>query len=241
MLSLTLLSMVITSVMYGKPLPLSGALSRTYPRRLFTPALCSRFIYQLERAPGTGMLHLQGYLCTRNSSSYDVVRAYFKHVHKDAVPWITAAKQGAAAWDYCQKPDTRVAGPWQHGTPPAQGKRADLDDFAEACSALALGQRTVADLRTEFIHIDARYNRFFNQRIAAARPKRTKKTRVILCGGPAGTGKSHSCRQLSRSLFGVDPYPIMLREGFKGSTGSNWFDGKSSLDSSLLQYCLSLR
>lgn len=190
-------------------------------------AKITRFIYQLEKAPSTGMLHLQGFIATMDRCSFDVIRSYFHGVDVNCQPWIQESRQSGAAWEYCQKPDTRLAGPWTHGKPPAQGKRADLDDFVDAVSGLATKQCTVADLRAQFVSIDARYNRFFNQRIAAARPKRTAKTYVILCGGPAGTGKSFACRQLARAVFNVDPYPVMLRESFKGNTGANWFDGMS--------------
>jgi len=192
-------------------------------------AQITRFIFQLEKAPSTGMMHLQGFVATMAVHTFDAIRGYFTAVYANAKPWIQESRQSGAAWEYCQKPDTRLAGPWKHGKPPAQGKRADLDDFVDAVSGLRTGQCTVADLRIQFVHIDARYNRFFNQRILAERPKRTQKTYVILCGGPPGTGKSHACRELSRAVFNVNPYPIMLRESFKGNSASNWFDGASML------------
>lgn len=33
------------------------------------------------------------------------------------------------AWDYCQKEEGRIAGPWSYGDRPQQGRRSDLDDL----------------------------------------------------------------------------------------------------------------
>lgn len=185
----------------------------------------ARFIYQLEQAPTTGMLHLQGYFSTRADTSFDLARTFFTSLSADLSPWIQQAHQGAAAWDYCQKPDTRLAGPWQHGTPPAQGRRSDLEDFVVASGGLRDRTCTIAELRSDFCHIEAKYMRYFDRVIHRSLPERINKTRTILCVGPAGTGKSYQLRLECRNVFGCDPFPIMLRDGVKGTNASNWFDG----------------
>lgn len=190
----------------------------------------SRHMFQLERAPTTGMLHLQGMLSTIRVSSFDVVRGIFERLHKDLKPWIQEARDPASAWTYCQKDDTKVAGPWTKGKPPSQGMRTDLLDFIDAASDLKTGNSTIIDIRRDYPAIEARYMRYFDRVIFRNIPDRSYKTRVILCTGPPATGKSHTCRLESRNVFNVEPFSINLRDGVKGTTATNWYDGYDQHD-----------
>lgn len=80
------------------------------------------FIGQLEKAPDTGKLHLQGYV--------ELAQA-------KRLPWLKENLSRTAHWEaakgsqdenraYCSKDQTRQDGPWEFGVPAAQGKRTDL-------------------------------------------------------------------------------------------------------------------
>lgn len=195
------------------------------------------FQFQLERAPETGAEHFQGYLSTYRSTSFAVVHSFFKTLHEGMKPWVADAKSPAQAWAYTQKEDTRLAGPWTHGKPPSQGARTDLYDFVESAMELRTGTVTVDTLRSEYPPIEARYTRWFDRVVDRYTPDRTDKTHVILCYGPAGTGKSHRCREICRLSFSCEPFPITLRDGVKTSTQANWFDGIDQHESAGL-YCI---
>lgn len=93
------------------------------------------------------------------------------------------------ASDYCQKEDTRVAGPYILGDLPAgeQGKRSDLN---EATTMLSQGS-TMYDVALVQPSAVVRYSKGLKyfQSLFLSRRARPPPT-IILCFGPTGTGKT---------------------------------------------------
>jgi len=77
---------------------------------------------QVERCPDTGKLHWQLYCYTRTKLSVKVFKKRYPTVHFEI------ARNPDAAREYGQKEETRVAGPFEWGEAPAQGKRTDLHE-----------------------------------------------------------------------------------------------------------------
>lgn len=85
---------------------------------------CAHTIFQLEKAPTTGQLHLQGYIRTDNAMAFNSVKIMIggnAHLEK--------AHDTAASILYCQKESTRQQGPWEFGTAANAGKRTDLEQL----------------------------------------------------------------------------------------------------------------
>lgn len=91
--------------------------------------LCQYMIYQTERCPSTGTIHLQGYAEFRESLSLTQVKSKLGHTtHLE----IRRGSQKQAI-DYCKKIDTKVGETYsEFGKPFNQGKRSDLDELHEA-------------------------------------------------------------------------------------------------------------
>lgn len=76
---------------------------------------CSRYCFQLEEGADAGYRHYQGTMHLLKRQRWQQVREWMPegcHIEK--------TKCWQAAWDYCQKEDTRVEGPWMlvpGGTP----------------------------------------------------------------------------------------------------------------------------
>lgn len=78
--------------------------------------------YQIERAPDTGKLHIQGMICFKGSTRMSRVKNVVGNN-----PHVEICKNTTKSSEYCGKADSRVFGPWEHGTCPAgQGARTDL-------------------------------------------------------------------------------------------------------------------
>jgi len=75
---------------------------------------------QVERCPKTGRLHWQLYCYTRLTTSVRAFKKRYPTVHFEI------ARSPKHLRDYGQKDETRVAGPFEWGEAPAQGKRTDL-------------------------------------------------------------------------------------------------------------------
>lgn len=93
-------------------------------------------VHQLERCPNTRRLHLQGYLkgASRKGMGY----------WKDVVPFLATAhfepRRGTEleAIEYCEKTDSRVAGPWHFGDrPTGPGQRTDVAAYTARVAELA--------------------------------------------------------------------------------------------------------
>ncbi len=77
--------------------------------------LAKRFVYQYEKCPTTGNIHLQGYVNLRKKS-YHTGKPLAKQLCALGLPGVTckpASTNGKVALQsYCMKQDTRVHGPW---------------------------------------------------------------------------------------------------------------------------------
>ncbi len=83
-------------------------------------------VYQTELCPKTKKTHNQGYVEFQQGMTISQVKKWMndKIVHLEP-------RRGtqAQAMDYCEKSETRIAGPWRKGIPKEQGHRTDLDEL----------------------------------------------------------------------------------------------------------------
>lgn len=115
-------------------------------------------IWQLEKGEA-GTLHFQGYLVLEKPARLSGVRK---------IPGLERAhfeiRRGThiAARDYASKEDTRIAGPWTHGTEPVgSGRRSDLLDVQKILKEK--GHEGLKEIGEEHFGSFIRYNRGFKE------------------------------------------------------------------------------
>lgn len=158
------------------------------------PSGVKAIVYQLEKAPTTGMLHFQGYLETDRQVLLSTVKkiAGFENAHLEM-------RQGtpAQAYAYASKEESRVAGPWtlgefahnKDGGVAGQGKRSDLQDAVDCLKAGG----TISTIMTEHPGTYARYPRGMTalaEFYLRSRMPSWRKVSVLVLQGRTGTGKT---------------------------------------------------
>jgi len=154
------------------------------------PEYVTYAVYQLERGEN-GTPHLQGYLECNGRVRLSKVRSIFGgHAH-----WETRRGTQAQAIAYCQKEETRLAGPWTTGEPvrTEQGKRNDLDALAE----LVYAGEPLDSIRIKFPGHSLRYASQIRESTREIRRRQhSKRSRrdleVFVFWGDPGTGKTRS-------------------------------------------------
>ena len=175
-------------------------------QRCSSSASITACVFQTERG-NSGTLHWQGYLETKVSRPFNFVKRFINgnpHLEK---------RQGTAeqAIAYCQKEDTRVAGPWECGTFTAtktRGQRTDIEALVDTMQKATSLKEVVQAHPKQSI----RYSRgiqFTYSHLKA--PTEHKVPEVWLLYGPTGTGKTR--------------YAMAQNDPFKKSGSSPWFDG----------------
>ncbi len=167
----------------------------------------SYFVYQLERAPTTGTPHLQGYFITARKSRLETVRK--QHPGLDIE---IRRRDHEAMRDYCTKSDTRVAGPWEWGTPPHQGSRSDLAEIQKMARTGGNLREIMNDHYGSFV----RYHKGITLSLELYRAARSSFLEAICFWGPTGTGKSHCAR---------NDYPGAYWAPAVSPGSGLWFDG----------------
>ena len=101
------------------------------PVDLFDAEHMKAAFYQLERAPTTGQVHLQGFVVMHKVSRLTAVSKVLPHAHLELMKGTVVQNV-----EYCSKSATKVAGPWKFGELPVkQGKRTDWDSVKKDLEA----------------------------------------------------------------------------------------------------------
>lgn len=161
----------------------------------------SSLVFQLERAPTTGMYHVQWAIQFGEKHRFSVVRRALTSLFGQGVH-IERTQANQAAWDYCQKDDSRAEGtePVIHGELVKPGQRSDLKaihqdvldglTFEEIIIKNAAAYRYIKGLQT---HIALRDNEHDDH-----------ETFVVAIHGPSGSGKTSIVRRSFPDCYMAD-------------------------------------
>lgn len=210
----------------GSELKAGGESIEDAVRLISRDTAVQRFICQLEQAPDTGMLHVQGYVEFYHARRLDTVRAWCRNV--GFVGAHLEQRRGTAiqAWDYCQKVESRVLGPYVHGdVPTGQGQRSDLKSFLADAAKLRTAELKLTDLQETHYSIEARHTKYFDRVVGRSQAGRSSQTYCWVLYGDSGTGKSRMARQFCED-FKLTPYFLRLPETQTGQLFFERYEGE---------------
>lgn len=143
----------------------------------------NHLIYQREKCPDTGREHYQGYVSFKKTVTVGQVQTALSmgKIH------VEVCRDPKTAILYCQKQDTRIAGPWEAGQEVSQGKRSDLQDV------YALVEQGASMKEIAIAHPTAvmKYHRGIGAIRHMIAPRKTLLNRkVVLLLGASGVGKT---------------------------------------------------
>lgn len=174
--------------------------------------------YQLEKAPTTGQLHLQGFVLFKQYTTMAKVKDFLGNntAHLEAMKG--SPQQNV---DYCSKSDSRIAGPWTLGTAPkGSGHRTDLEEVTAAVKAGA----TKRQLAEQFPVAVTKYSRGLDAlRHTLDHSPKWRNVTVTWLWGKTGTGKTRTAMDSVE-----DPADIHIVH-----SNGQWWDGYDGQDSIL--------
>lgn len=167
---------------------------------------CRYVVFQLERGEESGLLHLQGYTELTRMQRFTYLKNNWPHFatcHFEAR--VATAEQAIA---YCQKEETRIAGPWTFGTRgrDTQGKRSDLLDLASELKEGASVETIAVEHPASFI----RYGRGIEKLADIYRKIRkseepTPEMEIIVLWGQSGSGKTECAKRSFPGAYSFMP------------------------------------
>lgn len=185
------------------------------PVWLFDAGTMKGMLYQLEKAPTTGQIHIQGFMITLKTQRMTGVAKMLPHAHLEVMKG--SVKQNI---EYCSKSDSKVAGPWTFGElPTKQGKRTDWSTVKEMADA---GSKK-KDILAEFPHL-APCVKGIEALIEASRPAPpiSRDVQVWYLYGATGTGKTHRA-------YTAFPKAFKIRGKYFEGKSFDMYDGEEVL------------
>lgn len=174
-----------------------------------------------ERCPSSGRMHWQCYVYFTHPQSFSVMRAFAPGAHIEP-----ARGDAQVNRTYCLK-DAALEGSqsFEHGELPAQGKRNDMNDFA---NLIVDGKHDIEVLRAMPGHF-LRFGRHINhvrQTLLAAQP-RFRDVEVVVYWGPTGSGKTRQVYDREEDLYVIPARTVDFNAKI-------WLDGYHGQDALLL-------
>jgi hypothetical protein len=154
--------------------------------------------YQLERGK-CGTLHVQGYIEMASPVRFKHFWPELQHSHFEK------CKRPEKARLYCMKEDTRIEGPWEHGSPSNRGNQGHRSDLDLIYKSIREG-RSKKDILFDD-NIDkgavARHLKYIDALIEAVDEPTERDVKCTFHYGTTGTGKTHAC--YSKDAYFYDP------------------------------------
>lgn len=163
-------------------------------------------VWQWEKCPTTGNLHMQGYAEFPNKIRW---AAAGKRLGLGlGTHWEYRKGTQYQAIEYCKKPE-REFGPWELGQPaPCQGARSDLKE----CFEMIKNGASLLDIAEKQPGDAIRYHAGFSKLIMLSQKNVFEEKTVTVFVGETNAGKSHKCWENA----GINAY---------AKDGSKWWDG----------------
>lgn len=163
-------------------------------------------VWQREEG-ASGTPHLQVQLCFSSSIAFSTLKKLYPRAN------ISVTRNLKKAIAYCQKPEGRLAGPWERGEPPKQGQRSDIEHACDIIKA-NLGtrrplQQCAANLPSTYVKYHKGLRSWANEMVE----DRTTVPEVHVLFGQTETGKSRTARELCPQAWVWNP------------AMKDWFDG----------------
>lgn len=171
--------------------------------------------YSVERCPRTRRIHLQGFICLSDKMRL----AGLKKEYHSTAHWETSRGTFEQNMEYCSKDKSHLCGPFQMGTPPAQGKRNDLETLHTMVKAKATNYEILEATQGKAARFEKAINfmRFVDMEKSSDR--QMQGVRVIVLYGPTGSGKTYAAVNV---ISGGNYYKV---ETPAKSGDKLWFNG----------------
>jgi len=140
-------------------------------------------IWQEEKGEETGTIHYQGFCQLKRGQRLSYVRKLLPRA-KWTPRYKNSTNEKAIA--YCEKSETKIAGPWTFGKIVRKGQRTDIEE----CKAMLDAGESMKEVATQHFETWTRCRRAFTEYRQMIQPKRMWKTEVHVRWGNTGTGKS---------------------------------------------------
>lgn len=152
--------------------------------------------YQVEEAPTTHKIHLQGFIVTKKRSVFNTIKKLFPGCHIEKARG--TQEQNVA---YCSKSDTKILGPFIIGELEHPGKSTPL----ESCVDLVKKGSTFKQVCDEYPQVYVKHFRGLQAlRFALlSEPPKWRTLEVVYIYGKTGVGKTRYCYELSPNLYKV--------------------------------------
>lgn len=180
----------------------------------YTPLSIDYLVWQLERGEA-GTEHIQGYIRLKQRGLMGRVKVLLDNQGLHLERAQGSEEQNRA---YCTKADTRIAGPFEHGTyDSSAGKQGTRNDLITATSLIAQGQ-TLGQVAALHPTVIVKYPTGMEKLIQLLAPPPRLRRELFVCvlWGPTGTGKTHRVRSMYPDLYAVnagrDPWGRYQRE-----------------------------
>lgn len=171
-------------------------------------------VWQLERCPQSGRLHLQGYVEFNSPMRVGAVKEYFgsQTIHLER-----RAGTRDQAIQYCRKEESRVSGPWTVGELDSvrPGRRTDLDSVAERIQEGHGLQSIVEEYPVQYIKYRRGIEALYARKAKLRAYSQWREVRVLVYHGAAGVGKTRA----AVAEAGENDYYIL------DHSERVWFDG----------------